>query len=211
MAIVDYRFDPFLNSFNVKPISGEVHKIPTNSPYEIKLVEVPQKTDPSNLRVAFSTGEALTEVSAQPAQGQYWPDYLTTAHGIPDWNTGTILFNAADAGKTVVVSYNGIGTLVDSRIASQLTVDVSSSTQPDREAIVSSALSYDSQVSSGIGNIHSTRGRILTHRGIGAGTYTLGDLLQKLVNLSHTQEYKQDNFSYNCNCDCNCGDDSGGS
>lgn len=208
MAIVDYRFDPFLNAFNVKPISGEIHQIPTNSPYEIKLVEVPQKTDPSTLHISFASGEALTEVSAQPAQGQYWPDYLTSAHGIADWNTGTILFNSQDAGKTVVVSYNGIGTLVDSRIASQLTVDVSSSTQPDREAIVNEAVSYDATMTSGKGNIQGVRGRLLTHRGIDAGTYTLGVLLQKLVNLSHTQEYKQDTYKYNCNCDCDCGDDS---
>lgn len=207
MAIVDYRFDPFLNSFNVKPISGEIHQIPTNSPYEIKLVEVPQKTDPSTLHISFSSGQVLTEVAAQPAQGQYWPDYLTKAHGIADWNTGTILFNAQDAGKTVVVSYNGIGTLVDSRIASQLTVNVSSSTQPDREAIVNEAVSYDSTMTSGLGNTKGVRGRLLTHRGIGAGTYTLGALLQKLVNLSHTQEYKQDTYRYNTNCDC--GDDGG--
>ena len=208
MAIVDYRFDPFLNSFNVKPISGEIHQIPTNSPYEIKLVEVPQKTDPSTLHISFSNGQALTEVSAQPAQGQYWPDYLTSAHGIADWNTGTILFNSQDAGKTVVVSYNGIGTLVDSRIASQLTVDVSSSTQPDREAIVNEAVSYDSTMTSGSGPKQGVRGRLLTHREIDAGTYTLGVLLQKLVNLSHTQEYKQDTYKYNCNCNCDCGDDS---
>lgn len=208
MAIVDYRFDPFLNSFNVKPISGEIHQIPTNSPYEIKLVEVPQKTDPSTLHISFSNGQALTEVSAQPAQGQYWPDYLTSAHGIADWNTGTILFNSQDAGKTVVVSYNGIGTLVDSRIASQLTVDVSSSTQPDREAIVNEAVSYDSTMTSGSGPKQGVRGRLLTHRGIDAGTYTLDVLLQKLVNLSHTQEYKQDTYKYNCNCNCDCGDDS---
>ncbi|WP_297018143.1 hypothetical protein [uncultured Dialister sp.] len=207
MAIVDYRFDPFLNSFNVKPISGEIHQIPTNSPYEIKLVEVPQKTDPSTLHISFSSGQVLTEVAAQPAQGQYWPDYLTKAHGIADWNTGTILFNAQDAGKTVVVSYNGIGTLVDSRIASQLTVNVSSSTQPDREAIVNEAVSYDSTMTSGKGNTKGVRGRLLTHRGIGAGTYTLGALLQKLVNLSHTQEYKQDIYRHNTDCDC--GDDSG--
>lgn len=210
MAIVDYRFDPFLNAFNVKPISGEIHQIPTTSPYEIKLVEVPQKTDPSTLHISFSNGQALTEVAAQPAQGQYWPDYLTKAHGIADWNTGTILFNAQDAGKTVVVSYNGIGTLVDSRIASQLTVNVSSSTQPDRDAIVSTAVSYDSAFASGSGDFTGTRGRLLTHRGIGAGTYTLGALLQKLVNLSHTQEYKQETYKYNCNCsNCDCGDDSG--
>lgn len=210
MAIVDYRFDPFLNAFNVKPISGEIHQIPTNSPYEIKLIEVPQKTDPSTLHIAFSNGQALTEVAAQPAQGQYWPDYLTKAHGIADWNTGTILFNAQDAGKTVVVSYNGIGTLVDSRIASQLTVNVSSSTQPDRDAIVSTAVSYDSAFASGGGDFTGVRGRLLTHRGIGAGTYTLGALLQKLVNLSHTQEYKQETYKYNCNCsNCDCGDDSG--
>lgn len=115
MAIKDYRLDPFLNVINIKKITGEYHQVPNQSPYTIRLNEVPQKTDPTSLNICFADAAVLTEVAAQPAQGQYWPDYNTTAHGVADWNTGTILFNAADAGKIIYASYNGIGTLVDDR------------------------------------------------------------------------------------------------
>lgn len=54
---------------------------------------------------------SMTKVSANPTSGQFWPDYSTGADNDENWNTGLIQFNAADAGKTVVVSYNGIGTL----------------------------------------------------------------------------------------------------
>ena len=115
MAIHDYRFDPFENTFNIKKIYDETHVIPSNSPYTIRLAEVPQKTSPTTLQVKFQNGGLLTEVSEEPAQGQYWPDYLTTEHGIEGWNTGTLKFSAADAGKTVLVTYNGMGTLTDDR------------------------------------------------------------------------------------------------
>jgi len=54
----------------------------------------------------------MAEVEATPASGQFQADYSTRADGQSDWNTGTIQFNSADAGKTVVVSYVGTGTLV---------------------------------------------------------------------------------------------------
>lgn len=171
MAIKDYRFDPFLNVFNAKQISDEQHQIPTASPYTIRLNEVPQKTDPTTLRVNFVDGADLTEVAALPGQGQYWPDYLTVEHGVENWNTGTLLFNATDAGKNVVVSYNGIGTLTDDRIADMLEVSVTSSIQPEREAIVTGITSSaDSSMTSGSGDLGGTRGRIRTHRGLVAGT-----------------------------------------
>lgn len=211
MAIVDYRLDPFLGTFNVRAINNEKHTVPTSSPYTIRLNEVPQKTDPTTLRVTYSGGAALTEVAAQPAQGQYWPDYNTTEHGIADWNTGTLLFNAADAGKVVLVSYNGLGTLTDDRLLDMAEITVTSSIQPERDAIVSSVVSYDSTMNSGgRGNITSTRGRIKTHKGLSAGTYTLRRVIQHLVNLSHTQEYVRDSYNHNCDCNCDCGDDSGG-
>lgn len=127
MAIVDYRLNPFLNVLDIHKIAGETHQIPKQSPFTIRLKEVPQKTDPSTVVVRFSDGAQLTEVAATPAQGQYWPDYNTTAHGIENWNTGTLLFNASDAGKTVTVSYNGTGTLVDSRLEDMLEISVTSS------------------------------------------------------------------------------------
>lgn len=108
----DYRYDPFSDAAEPVSISGETHVIPTTSPYIIRLDEVPQKDSPTSISLTIG-GAAATEVSAQPASGQYWPDYSTGADGDESWNTGTILFNSADKGKAVVVSYQGLGTLVD--------------------------------------------------------------------------------------------------
>lgn len=210
MAIHDYRFDPFENTFNIKKIYDETHVIPSNSPYTIRLTEVPQKTSPTTLQVKFQNGALLTEVSEEPAQGQYWPDYLTTEHGIEGWNTGTLKFSAADAGKTVLVTYNGMGTLTDDRLIDQVEIAVTSSTQPEREAVVSGVNSWDNTITSGLERhaFETARGRIKTHRGIPAGTYSLRRILQELVNRSHTQEYTREIIYSNCNCDCT--DDSGG-
>ena len=136
MAIHDYRFNPFENTFDIKKIFDERHVIPSNSPYTIRLAEVPQKTSPTTLQVKFQNGTLLTEVAEEPAQGQYWPDYLTTEHGIEGWNTGTLKFSAADAGKTVLVTYNGMGTLTDDRLIDQVEISVTSSTQADKDARV---------------------------------------------------------------------------
>lgn len=197
--IHDYRLNPWTNVMEIKAISGETHQIPTSSPYTVRLNEVPQKADPSTLKVSYPDGAALTEVAATPEAGQFWPDYNTTSHGVEDWNTGTLLFNAADAGKTITVSYNGIGALVDDRVADMLEVTVTASTQPSRY-IDSSYVpgSYDG--TTGSGNI--SRGRLTQAAGIEAGTYTLQSLLQKLINLSHTHKFQA--VHYNCNCDCNC-------
>lgn len=210
MAIHDYRFDPFENTFNIKKIYDESHVIPSNSPYTIRLAEVPQKTSPTTLQVKFQNGGLLTEVSEEPAQGQYWPDYLTTEHGIEGWNTGTLKFSAADAGKTVLVTYNGMGTLTDDRLIDQVEIAVTSSTQPEREALVMGINSWDNTITSGPEHhsFETARGRIKTHRGIPAGTYSLRRILQELVNRSHTQEYTRE-IIYS-NCDCDCSDDSGG-
>lgn len=203
--ISDYRLDPFTGQINIREITGEEHTIPANSPYTVRLDEVPYKSDPSTIRVTFKdSGAQLTEVAAKPAAGQYLPDYLTTAHGIEGWNTGTLLFNAADAGKTVLVSYQGMGTLVDTRAPEFLEVDVSGSTQPSRDAVVTSIASdNDGEVNSGnCGDFRSYRGRIQTIPGVAAGTYTLQEVLQDLINKSHTHKYMRDNYPTNCNCNC---------
>ena len=108
----DYRYDPFNDVSEAISITGETHVIPNNSPYTIRLKEVPKKDTPSSISLTIG-GSAANEVSAAPASGEFWPDYSTKADSDDSWNTGTILFNAADAGKTVVVSYTGTGTLVD--------------------------------------------------------------------------------------------------
>lgn len=108
---VDYRFDPFQNILNPVTITGEAHTIPSVSPFTVRLGEVPLKNTPSSISLTID-GVRAEEVSSAPAAGQFWPDYSTGADGDDDWNTGTILFNAADAGKDVVVTYEGTGTVV---------------------------------------------------------------------------------------------------
>ena len=115
----DYRYNPFENVSTAVTITGETHVIPSVSPYTIRLNEVPMKDTPSTISLTIG-GVAANEVSASPASGEFWPDYSTKADNDDSWNTGTILFNAADAGKTVVVSYIGTGSLVDIEKTSKL-------------------------------------------------------------------------------------------
>lgn len=177
--------------------------MPNQSPFTVRLDEVPQKTDPSTLTVNFADGSLLTEVAALPAQAQYWPDYNTTAHGVEDWNTGTLLFNSADAGKIVYVSYNGTGVLVDDRLQDMLEFAVSSSTQQEREInIPGTAYSYDGSETSGSGNLSTGYVKVRQHIGLTAGTYTLRQVLQHLINRSQTFEFIKGTSYYNCNCDC---------
>lgn len=96
----------------------EVHIIPAVSPFVVRLNEVPQKKDPSNMKVVYMneatgapTTTALTEVAATPGAGEFRPDYSTNAASDEDWNTGLIEFSSADAGKSIQVSYTGMGTL----------------------------------------------------------------------------------------------------
>lgn len=204
MAIVDYRLNPFLNVMDLKKITEEKHQVPNQSPFTVRLNEVPQKTDPTSVIVKFENGTLLTEVAATPAQGQYWPDYNTTAHGVEDWNTGTLLFNSEDAGKQVVVSYNGIGTLVDDRLQDMVELTVTSSQQQERSATFYDAVanSYDSSTVAGHGNFSSTYVQLKQHSGLAAGTYTLREVLQKLIDRSQTFEFVYGVRKTNCNCDC---------
>lgn len=96
----------------------EVHIIPAVSPFVVRLNEVPQKKDPSNMKVVYvnettgaPTTTVLTEVAATPGAGEFRPDYSTNADGDENWNTGLIEFSSADAGKSIQVSYTGMGTL----------------------------------------------------------------------------------------------------
>ena len=106
----DYRYNPFLNALEPVAITGESHVIPTNSPFTIRLAEVPLKESPSTVSLTIA-GIAGVEVAAEPAAGEFRCDYTTGADQDDNWNTGLIQFNAADAGKTVVAAYSGIGTL----------------------------------------------------------------------------------------------------
>lgn len=105
----DYRYNPFDDVAEAVQCV-ETHIIPMNSPYVVRLNEVPVKVSPSTLTMTIA-GVMATEVAASPASGEFRPDYSTGANDDSEWNTGLIQFNAADAGKIIVATYNGLGTL----------------------------------------------------------------------------------------------------
>ncbi len=114
------RINPFVGDGGTTTYINltETHIIPSVSPYVIRLNEVPEKQDPSNIRAVWVdsktgavTASALTEVAATPAAGEFRPDYSTKADGNDNWNTGLIEFSSSDAGKIVQISYTGMGTL----------------------------------------------------------------------------------------------------
>lgn len=179
----DYRYDPFQDALQDVSIVNEEHVIESNSPYTVRLDELPKRESPSSMSVRlkaelgedldvsetgvdlasstqagwFTAGDVITvdseqmlvsavsgatltvtrgyngttaathvtgtavfgktfeEVAADPSQGQFWPDYTTEADGDEKWNTGTLKFNSADAGKKVAISYRGMGALMDGR------------------------------------------------------------------------------------------------
>lgn len=114
----NFRYNPYDDIPTGVEIT-ERHIIPANSPYYIRLNEVPQKTSPSTMQVkevadigtSVTYGQTFNEVAATPAAGEFWPDCNTGANGDENWNTGLIAFNAADAGKIIEVTYTGTGTL----------------------------------------------------------------------------------------------------
>ena len=115
----DYRYDPFADIPSSITLT-ERHLIPSISPYIVSLGEVPVKSAPSTTMIKYINnfsggqpvyGDTLTEVSATPTSGQYYPDYHTNAENNAAWNTGQIAFSASDAGRLIEVTYLAKGTL----------------------------------------------------------------------------------------------------
>lgn len=115
----DYRYDPFSDVSTAVTVT-ERHIVPATSPYVVVLGEIPQRNSPSTMSVkainaisggSVTYGATFAEVAAQPAAGEFFPDYNTAADGDKNWNTGKLLFAAADAGKMVEITYTAIGTL----------------------------------------------------------------------------------------------------
>lgn len=113
----DIRVNPFNNATNYVNLT-ERHIVPSVSPFVVRLNEVPEKQDPSNMQMYYvddTTGQttetALTEVAATPGVGEFRPDYSTNAFDDTSWNTGLIEFSSSDAGKIIEVSYTATGTL----------------------------------------------------------------------------------------------------
>jgi hypothetical protein len=180
----DFRWDPWTDTAQPTDITNERRTIPASSPYDIRLWEVPQKTQPSSITVKlvdplavnitstsatsitvthgawFQNGDVIlidtekmqltdapsgnvltvsrgyggttasthtsgadvfldtkfTERSAAPATREYWPDYNADVAADENWNTGTLRFSSDDAGKTIAVTYKGMGNLADARV-----------------------------------------------------------------------------------------------
>lgn len=85
----DYRYNPFSDALEPVAITGETHIIPSNSPYTIRLKEVPVKESPSTVSLTIA-GVAGVEVAAEPAAGEFRCDYTTGADSDDSWNTGLI-------------------------------------------------------------------------------------------------------------------------
>lgn len=122
MGPSDYRHNPFTDVSTAVQVT-EVYRVPVVSPYTIQLNEVPVKSNPSTMAVkalnvsgtSISAGVAFTEVAANPAANQFFPDYNTAADGDENWNTGKLLFSSANAGGLVQITYQAKGTLASVR------------------------------------------------------------------------------------------------
>ena len=91
-----------------------------------------------------------------------------------------------------------------------LEISVTSSTQRERNMTVTgTSTAYDNSEVTGKGNIKSSYVLVKQHTGVPAGTYTLKQILQQLINRSQTLEFTSGTKLTNCNCDCDCGDDGG--
>ncbi len=115
MGAINYRLNPFTGAMNAVLITNEEHIIPSVSPYWVRLNEVPLKESPSSMKVYLFAGSSfvqMSEVAAQPASGQFWPDYSAAPGGDTEWNTGLLLFSSAQAGMRIRVNYKGTGMLV---------------------------------------------------------------------------------------------------
>lgn len=98
----DYRFDPFLEAKSYNTISDESKLVPSNTPYYVRLEEVPEQAVPSTITAYDVTaGLTLSEVSTTPASGEFQVDYK--------YNTSYVRLNAAQAGHTVSFGYQGTG------------------------------------------------------------------------------------------------------
>ncbi len=74
-------------------ISKEAAAVPTASPYQIEAAQ-PFGAYASDCGVTYANGLALTNVAANPAQGQYAID-----------GAGGYMFSAADAGQSLLLNY----------------------------------------------------------------------------------------------------------
>jgi hypothetical protein len=116
--------------------------------------------------------------------------------------------------NTNIVTSKSDGSTSSINVPSNLKLTVTASTQTER---LSTVASYNKTHGSYTPAYESTSGSHnsahdykytyytgITNPGLGAGTYTLQNLLQQLVNRSHTHTVHRHLASADCDCNCNC-------
>lgn len=121
----NWRFNPFTGVMNAATITDEPHTVEYHADwnaYGIQLDEAPQLDNPSSVSIMedVSGGDTFSEVprTQAPEALQYRVDYDALTY----YGTGRIEFNAADVGKTVLVSYKGTGWTLKNRYSVGQTV-----------------------------------------------------------------------------------------
>jgi len=103
-SVFDGSLDSFATEVNRRDsgiaISNESHTIPTTSPYEYKLAEIPD----TGSTISVSGSKTYTERTYFPTQsGEFYVDYTL----------GVITHHADDLDDATLVSYTGFGTVAD--------------------------------------------------------------------------------------------------
>lgn len=91
-----------------RTITNEGHVIPTNSPYVVALDEIPYKATPTTVTISGKSEVRNTS----PANDQFYVCYDGIDGGDP-YPKGYLIFNESDKTETVLVSYQGTGSLQD--------------------------------------------------------------------------------------------------
>lgn len=97
--VYDKRFNPFSEELMDTEITNESHTVAQSGLgfYGVRLKEVPLKESPSSISIS-----GFTEIeSGDPEEDQFVVDYK--------YQTGWLMFNAANNGDNIIVSYKGIG------------------------------------------------------------------------------------------------------
>ena len=111
----DIRYNAFTGEYTPYRITNEEHTIPSTPPYIIILNESPQRTVPSTVEASIkSPALELVEKSKStvPSESQFNVNY-------DELGNGQVRVNSAHAGKTLQISYNGLGSLIKKEILSQ--------------------------------------------------------------------------------------------
>ena len=150
-----------------------------------------KKTDAASTYYPKESGEALADDVASNVQAVKTLQSTVSGHTTSIGSINTQIENLQSSVGSIDVSGQKF--------------TVTASTQAARNAYVTGIIgTNDGTTSSGSGNITSHRGQLKTNAGVAAGTYTLKDILQKLINLSHNHSYIYETYKYNCNCNCRC-------